>query len=463
MARMRMVARHFAFCCSLIRIPARRRERREQKAFNNQEVGISMPSVRVRENEYFDAALRRFKRACEKAGRSRRAATARILRKAHAGTKTQKGRRRQAAYEARVARLRASRPRILPSQRRGADPMSLKERIQEDMKAAMRSGDKDRLGYLRLILAAIKQREVDERITLDDTQVLGVLEKMGKQRRESIAQFQAGGRSDLVAKETRRARHHQRLHAGAAQRRRARRPDQRPRSPRPAPRSIKDMGKVMGLIKSKAQGRADMARSVHASRRVCRRRDQAERPMSGRIPQDFIDELIARADIVEIIGSRCPLKKAGREYKACCPFHDEKTPSFWVSPDKQFYHCFGCGAHGTALGLPDAVRPAAVSGGGGGSGRPPRPDRAARGRLARAHPRTISRRYTTCSRRVAEFYASSLLRSARARAYASARGLQPAIIERFRIGYAPDAWDAARAGASAGSAGAAARARVRAD
>src|SRR5882724_3643068 len=73
--------------------------------------------------------------------------------------------------------------------------------------------------------------------------------------------------------------------------------------------------------------------------------------MAGRIPQGFIDELIARADIVETIGSRVPLKKAGREYKACCPFHDEKTPSFWVSPDKQFYHCFGCEAHGTALGF----------------------------------------------------------------------------------------------------------------
>ncbi|MGH8299728.1 MAG: CHC2 zinc finger domain-containing protein, partial [Steroidobacteraceae bacterium] len=67
------------------------------------------------------------------------------------------------------------------------------------------------------------------------------------------------------------------------------------------------------------------------------------------IPQGFIDELIARADIVEVIGSRVQLKKAGREYKACCPFHSEKTASFWVSPEKQFYHCFGCGAHGTVL------------------------------------------------------------------------------------------------------------------
>ena len=73
--------------------------------------------------------------------------------------------------------------------------------------------------------------------------------------------------------------------------------------------------------------------------------------MSGRIPQHFIDELVARADIVELIGSRVPLKKHGKEYKACCPFHGEKTPSFTVVPDKQFYHCFGCGAHGTALGF----------------------------------------------------------------------------------------------------------------
>jgi uncharacterized protein YqeY len=136
--------------------------------------------------------------------------------------------------------------------------MSLKERIQEDMKSAMRSGDKERLGTVRLILAGIKQREVDERILLDDTQVLAVLEKMVKQRRESIAQFEAGGRADLVAKETGElavisAYLPSRLseteldaliqaaiaESGAA--------------------SIKDMGKVMGIIKSKAQGRADMA------------------------------------------------------------------------------------------------------------------------------------------------------------------------------------------------------------
>ncbi|OOZ37215.1 DNA primase [Solemya velesiana gill symbiont] len=73
--------------------------------------------------------------------------------------------------------------------------------------------------------------------------------------------------------------------------------------------------------------------------------------MAGRIPEQFIDELVNRVDIVDLINSRVPLKKAGKEYQACCPFHDEKTPSFTVSREKQFYHCFGCGAHGTAIGF----------------------------------------------------------------------------------------------------------------
>src|SRR5689334_4377725 len=69
----------------------------------------------------------------------------------------------------------------------------------------------------------------------------------------------------------------------------------------------------------------------------------------ARLPDAFIDDLLARTDIVELIGSRVPLKRQGREYSARCPFHDERSPSFTVSPTKQFYHCFGCGAHGTAI------------------------------------------------------------------------------------------------------------------
>jgi uncharacterized protein len=136
--------------------------------------------------------------------------------------------------------------------------MSLKDRIQEDMKVAMRSGEKERLGTIRLILAAIKQREVDERITLDDGQVLSVLEKMGKQRRESIAQFQQGNRADLVEKENAELKI-----IGSYM------PSQLSQGEldiliaeaiaQTGAASIKDMGKVMNVIKSKAQGRADMA------------------------------------------------------------------------------------------------------------------------------------------------------------------------------------------------------------
>jgi DNA primase len=73
--------------------------------------------------------------------------------------------------------------------------------------------------------------------------------------------------------------------------------------------------------------------------------------MAGRIPAEFIDDLLTRTDIVDLVGTRIQLRKAGKDYQARCPFHDEKSPSFTVSPDKQFYHCFGCGAHGTAIGF----------------------------------------------------------------------------------------------------------------
>jgi uncharacterized protein len=136
--------------------------------------------------------------------------------------------------------------------------MSLKERITDDMKAAMRAGEKDRLGVIRMITAAIKQREVDERIVLDDTQVLSVLEKMIKQRKESLAQFQAGNRQDLVDKESAEITLLQtympsrlsdaEVDALIAEAIAA-----------TGASGIKDMGKVMGVIKAKAQGRADMA------------------------------------------------------------------------------------------------------------------------------------------------------------------------------------------------------------
>jgi uncharacterized protein YqeY len=136
--------------------------------------------------------------------------------------------------------------------------MSLKERITEDMKAAMRSGEKDRLSVIRLILAAIKQREVDERISLDDVQVLAVLDKMMKQRRESIAQFESGGRSDLVARESAElALLQSYLPAQLTPAEVDALIAEAIRSSGAA--SMKDMGKVMGIVKAQAQGRTDMA------------------------------------------------------------------------------------------------------------------------------------------------------------------------------------------------------------
>ena len=161
----------------------------------------------------------------------------------------------------------------------------------------------------------------------------------------------------------------------------------------------------------------------------------------GLIPQTFIDELIARADIVEIIGLRVPLKKAGREYRACCPFHNEKTPSFWVSPDKQFYHCFGCGAHGTVLkflmehdrmAFPEAVEELAERLG----LEVPREAGSAAGNTKRAEEPLYE-----LMGRVAKFFADTLARDARARAYIERRGLEAATLEQFEIGYAPNSWN----------------------
>ena len=136
--------------------------------------------------------------------------------------------------------------------------MTLKERITEDMKAAMRASEKERLSTIRLVQAAIKQREVDERITLDDTQVFVVLEKMVKQRKESIAQFEQGGRKDLADKERREI---ELLQAYLPAKLSDSELDALIRDAVAATgaASIKDMGKVMGMVKSKAAGRADMA------------------------------------------------------------------------------------------------------------------------------------------------------------------------------------------------------------
>ncbi len=159
--------------------------------------------------------------------------------------------------------------------------------------------------------------------------------------------------------------------------------------------------------------------------------------MAGKIPQDFIDDLIARADIAEVVGRRVQLKKAGREFKACCPFHDEKTPSFTVSPAKGFYHCFGCGAHGTAIGFlmeydhmsfVEAIESLA-------------------GSLGVDVPRDESdrpaRRYDelfSLLDNVDKYWRGQLREHSIASEYLQQRGIDGETARRFGIGFAPDGW-----------------------
>src|SRR5580765_1776608 len=158
------------------------------------------------------------------------------------------------------------------------------------------------------------------------------------------------------------------------------------------------------------------------------------------IPNDFIQTLLSRVDIVDVIDRYVPLKKAGANYSACCPFHTEKTPSFTVSPSKQFYHCFGCGAHGTAIGFlieyggrtfPDAVEELARDAG----LEVPRIERP-----GESERREQAMDLTAITLEAAKFYRTQLKDAPRAIEYLKERGLTGAIAARFGIGYAPDAW-----------------------
>ncbi|MBS1221724.1 MAG: primase, partial [Proteobacteria bacterium] len=161
--------------------------------------------------------------------------------------------------------------------------------------------------------------------------------------------------------------------------------------------------------------------------------------MAGRIPQEFLDQLLNRVDLVEIVNSRVPLRRAGREFMACCPFHAEKTPSFSVSPSKQFYHCFGCGAHGNAIGFLmdyerleflDAVEELARH---AGLELPQRGD-------SGDSSRTLLERVARADR----FFRQQLrIHPDRQRAvdYLRQRGLTGQIAGVFGIGYAPPGWD----------------------
>lgn len=161
------------------------------------------------------------------------------------------------------------------------------------------------------------------------------------------------------------------------------------------------------------------------------------------IPQDFIDQLLSRVDIVDVVDRYVPLKKAGQNYMACCPFHKEKSPSFTVSPSKQFYHCFGCGAHGSAIGFVmeyqglnfvEAVKNLAE-----GLGMPVPEERAANPEASRA-AREKQLSLEGALTQAATYYKQQLKSAVNAIGYLKGRGLTGEIAARFGLGYAPGEW-----------------------
>jgi len=159
------------------------------------------------------------------------------------------------------------------------------------------------------------------------------------------------------------------------------------------------------------------------------------------IPKSFVQELLGRVDIVDVIESYLPLKRAGTNLAACCPFHSEKTPSFTVSPSKQFYHCFGCGAHGSAIGFlmeysgigyVEAVKELAGRAGMKVPEFIPTPQQAVK--------QVQTEELTELLQRAAQFYKSELKRSEKAIAYLKGRGLTGEIAARFQLGFAPAGW-----------------------
>lgn len=166
--------------------------------------------------------------------------------------------------------------------------------------------------------------------------------------------------------------------------------------------------------------------------------------MAGRIPKEFIDHLLAKVDIVDVINNRVPLKKHGREFMACCPFHSEKTPSFTVSPNKQFYHCFGCGVHGSAISFlmeyenleyVEAIELLARS-----QGLDVPYEQSEGTKTTPSQPKAQLDTYTLMEQ-VAQFYQHQLPQAPKAQDYLALRGLSTEITTRFQLGYAPEGWD----------------------
>lgn len=180
---------------------------------------------------------------------------------------------------------------------------------------------------------------------------------------------------------------------------------------------------------------------------------------TGSIPRSFIESLLARADVVQVINQRVPLKKAGNNFKACCPFHEEKTPSFNVSQTKQFYHCFGCGASGDAikflmdydgLSFVEAVEALAAQ-----YGMPVPREKLSPAKQKQQQERQQKQRdLYDVMHLVAKFYRHQLrdhASSEQAKTYLRERGLSPEIAKEFVIGFAPDGWDTLEKGLQADS------------
>jgi len=216
-----------------------------------------LPAVRIRDNEHFDAALRRFKRACEKAGILTELRRREYYEKPTQERKTQESGGCQTPDKKNVTRSQSTSPALLSRCRPPSVASALKDQITADMKSAMRAGDKRRLGVIRMLKAAIQRREVDDRIEMDDAGVLKSVEKLVKQGQDSAEQFIKGGRQELADKELAEVEILKAylpeplsdteldelidaiiVSSGAT--------------------SLRDMGQVMNAIREQAQGRADM-------------------------------------------------------------------------------------------------------------------------------------------------------------------------------------------------------------
>ena len=293
--------------------------------------------------------------------------------------------------------------------------MSLKDRITEDMKAAMRARDAARLSAIRMLQAAIKQKEVDERIVADDAagarhrreadQAAQGLDRAVREGGPHGPRRQGNGRDSTCCPATCRSRCRDAELAAAIDAAIA-------ESGAAGPQG---MGKVMARAEAahRRPGRhgqglraGEAAPGVTLPGRRPVRRGAAPKGALARIdpgarasarpvrtlsstimiPQGFIQDLLARVDIVDVVGRYVQLKKAGQNLLGLCPFHGEKTPSFTVSPSKQFFHCFGCGAHGSAIGFLMEHR------GLGLRGRDPRTGADGRHAGARGSPRAQARR-----------------------------------------------------------------------